>query len=232
VNNTDTLLDLTHYTFYYNNAQTEPYRIFHNLVRDQVTRDAYLTYLPDGKKLKDSTISTHPATGKILTLGTYKYDHEAVYYHFQQSSITWNGPVDRLHPQYEDTVYTTAGNVSELRKSAFGIMNDTLVKYMSRFGYSYDNRVNPFKQQNIASAIYQIGPHLDQLKWFDLYAGYVNFSVIGYNTNNIIKVEDKGFPQNAQTFNYVYDQDNYPKEATTSVNAANGVAKIFYEYND
>lgn len=226
VNGKDSMLVTARYTFFYNNTQTEPFRILQDGNSEGISSDVYMKYTADGKKLQDSTIFTHPALGKLLRVGTYKYGNGEVLYHYRQSNISWTGSANGITGEKQDTVYLTNGNVKEYRIK-LSINSDDVIRY----SFSYDNKVNPFFHQNITSAFYQIGPHFNYRKWFALYSEYDNFSISGYSNNNITKIEDVRSYQNAQMFTYSYDKDNYPTEATISFANNTNTAKVRFEYN-
>ena len=234
-NTPDTFITVAHYRFYYKDIQRDPYRILQDEDGrpNQLTSEAFLIYTQDGRKVKDSVIYTHPALGKLLKIGTYQYNGGVVYYHYRSSSINWTGSLDNITAQKNDTIYVANDNVAEYRKTLFAMdENRNWIKYVSQYDYTYDNKINPLKQINIAAAMYRIGPDFNYNKWGWLYAENDNLSIIGYNGNNITKVTKKAFPQNAQQFSYLYDVDGYPKETTITPLNFSGTAKATFEYAD
>lgn len=227
MNGKDTLIVTARYAFFYRDSQKAPYRILQDGNTENLSSEVFLKYGVNGKKIQDSTIYTHPALGRLLRIGIYKYDNAVVYYQYSVSNINWTGSMNGIPGGKQDTIYLDGDNVKEYRIKLSSSSTNS-----SKYIYSYDNKINPFLQQNIASAFYEVGPNFNYRKWFALYSENDNLSIIGYNKNNITRIENIASPQSAQLFAYVYDQHNYPSEATISFTNVNGVAKVKFEYSE
>jgi hypothetical protein len=226
-NNGNDSLTITMLQFFYNGTESQPYRIEESPRpgNQNMSYNTYFFYGSDGRKIKDSTISTHPACGSLLLLSNYTYKSDKVYMEYKMKNIDYTCTILGSMPKTNyDTIYFTGDNVSKVTQNG---SKNTLRK--DSFSYTHDSKINPFNKINISSSFYFIGPSFGYRMWSSWYCISDNLYIIGRNKNNILKTQQIGMAHN-QEFIYTYDSTNYPISTKTKVTDGSTTYEAFIKY--
>ena len=222
----DTFRVFARSTFFYFGASNSPFRVFQDQYEANIKSDVYFKFNSEGKKIQDSIIYTHPANGQLLKIFDYKHEGSFVFGHFRMANISWKDPSTDFTFNTHDTMYLSGGNTVVVRKQF-----RSFSRQVEKYSFTYDNRINPLTQQNIA-AFYQLGPDLNYNRWLLLEATNKNLAIIGFNKNNITSFYETNSPQTVVSYSYIYDNDNYPIESIISFSYTSEISKVTYEYKD
>jgi hypothetical protein len=182
--------------FFYQGNDTKPYFIqsLPQTGSENVGLDTYVTYGADGKKVRDSSIQIHLVCGRVQHLANYAYTANMVYVQYDLNRIEPYvcTPAPNAVKNF-DTIYLSYNNVTKVVGN--GSQNTS---FKNSISYTYDKKINPFRQLNIFSSFYTLGFDVGYRYWSPWDVPADALYILGLNENNVTGLQLGNDPYNQQ----------------------------------